>query len=257
MRAIVLALVLSSGVAFGQGYRPANGSGITTDEALSAVQDAGTLATAGKDLFASTFVASNLNSDGGAGTYSFVSNTDSCAKLGPGTHADLCVVGNSMTAHVDAMYLPTTFIEQPVCPENTSCRWNTYPGKWFGTYPQNDVSGCVADAEGGFRAYSADHTLRYCNGTAALTVATTLSASAALDFGTILTGASGTATMTVTGAVSGDSVHCNPTVALSSGVSVAYSYVSAADTVTVTENFIGAVSIDPASANFKCSIVRP
>lgn len=123
-------------------------------------------------------------------------------------------------------------------------------------FPGGSLTACGSGRKGALQTLSGDGRTYQCDGTANNRMANNLSASASLDFGTILTGASGTAAMTVTGAVSGDAVVCNPTAALSSGVSVAYSYVSASNTVTVTENFIGAVSIDPAAVNFICMVTR-
>lgn len=233
------------------------GPALTSADILAVVADAGTLARADKDLYANTFVASSRAPDGGPGVYGFMCSQSPCTwKFGPGTQEEVTASANTLAFNVSEITMATVRIQQPANPAGTTVRWFADVGSWFGVLPSSDVSGCAAGTEGGIKANSTDHTLRYCNGTSPLTVATVVSASAALDFGTILTGASSTATMTVSGAVSGDAVQCNPTVALSSGVSVAYSYVSSADTVTVTENFIGAVSIDPASANFKCSIVR-
>lgn len=123
-------------------------------------------------------------------------------------------------------------------------------------FPGGSLTACSSGRKGALQTLSGDGRIYQCDGTANNRMANNLSASASLDFGTILTGASGTSTMTVTGAASGDAVVCNPTAALSSGVSVAYSYVSASNTVTVTENFIGAVSIDPAAVNFICMVTR-
>ena len=88
-------------------------------------------------------------------------------------------------------------------------------------------------------------------------VATKLSATASLDFGSVTAQSYEDKTITVTGAVSGDAIALGvPTAAITAGVAFT-AWVSAADTVTVrAHNYAGTGSADIASGTFKATAVR-
>lgn len=87
-------------------------------------------------------------------------------------------------------------------------------------------------------------------------ISSVLSATATLNFGSI-SGAGGTLdlTITVTGAAVGDSVHIGLPAAPSAGV-VFNAWVSATNTVTVRATNATALSIDPASATYRATVVK-
>jgi hypothetical protein len=88
------------------------------------------------------------------------------------------------------------------------------------------------------------------------TVATRLTGTATLDFGSVTAQSQATLTMTVTGAVAGDAVALGvPTAAVISGIDYT-AWVSAADTVTVRAANYSAGSLDPASGVFRATIIR-
>lgn len=80
-----------------------------------------------------------------------------------------------------------------------------------------------------------------------------LTATATLDFGSINAAATGTLTVTVTGATTNDSVALGLPAAPTSGI-VFQAYVSATDTVTVSATNITAAPIDPASATYRVTV---
>lgn len=87
------------------------------------------------------------------------------------------------------------------------------------------------------------------------TVFTGYQATATLDFPSTAAGAVSELTVTVTGAVAGDSVTIGPPTTLNTGLMVS-GFVSAADTVTVRVfNGTGA-AIDPASAGWKVNVIK-
>lgn len=89
-----------------------------------------------------------------------------------------------------------------------------------------------------------------------VTVATRLTNTAALDFGSIAAQSHVDLTVTATGAVAGDCVSLGvPTASVTAGV-VYSAWVSAADTVTVRANNYTAGALDPASGSFKVAILR-
>lgn len=81
-----------------------------------------------------------------------------------------------------------------------------------------------------------------------------LSNIAVLDFGSIGAGATAELTITVTGAVTGDTVAVGAPSTIESGLMWA-GYVSAADTVTIRVHNTTAAPIDPASATWKASVI--
>lgn len=83
-----------------------------------------------------------------------------------------------------------------------------------------------------------------------------LSATSALDFGSVAAQSFADLTATVTGAVTGDSVALGvPVEAVTAGI-VYSAWVSATNTVTVRAHNYTAAALDPASGTFKATIVR-
>jgi hypothetical protein len=88
------------------------------------------------------------------------------------------------------------------------------------------------------------------------TVATRLTNTATLDFGSVSAQSQATLTMTVTGAVAGDAVALGvPTASVTNGIDYT-AWVSAADTVTVRAANYSAGAADPASGTFRATIIR-
>jgi hypothetical protein len=87
-------------------------------------------------------------------------------------------------------------------------------------------------------------------------VANEIFATATLDFPNTLTQTSSDLTITLTGAVDGDAVVLGVPNAAMSANSNYFAWVSAANTVTVRLNNYGILSVDPASATFKVTIIK-
>ncbi len=87
-------------------------------------------------------------------------------------------------------------------------------------------------------------------------VAKVLTATAALDFPSIAAAASADLTVTVTNAAVNDGVILGLPAAPAAGL-VFNGFVSAANTVTVRASNITAAPIDPASATYRVTVVRP
>lgn len=81
-----------------------------------------------------------------------------------------------------------------------------------------------------------------------------LSAVATLNFANILAGAIGTMTITVTGAVVGDTVALGPPDTIEAGLMWS-GFVSATDTVTIRLHNTTGGAINPAAADWKASII--
>jgi hypothetical protein len=99
---------------------------------------------------------------------------------------------------------------------------------------------------------TASGTLRIGGGTV---VANILSATATLDFPSIGSNDTETLTITVTGAVAGDSVFLGCPAGLDAGL-VFCASVTAADTVTVRMHNSSGGAVDPASATFRATVIR-
>ena len=99
---------------------------------------------------------------------------------------------------------------------------------------------------------TASGTLRVGGGTVVTNI---LSATATLDFGSIATNDTHTLTITVTGAVAGDSVFLGVPAGLDAGLIFCAS-VTAANTVTVRMHNSSGGSIDPASGTFRATVIR-
>jgi hypothetical protein len=99
---------------------------------------------------------------------------------------------------------------------------------------------------------TASGTLRVGGGTV---VASILSATATLDFPSISSNGTETLTMTVTGAIAGDSVFLGVPATLDAGLIFCAS-VTAADTVTVRLHNSSGSSVDPASGTFRATVIR-
>jgi hypothetical protein len=82
-----------------------------------------------------------------------------------------------------------------------------------------------------------------------------LSATATLDFASIAANSSGTLTITVTGAATGDSVAIGLPASPTAGI-VFVGYVSSANTVTITAFNVTAGAIDPASASYRATVYQ-
>lgn len=116
-------------------------------------------------------------------------------------------------------------------------------------YVTDDV---VAGGDGTFGAALTGGTLAVGGGTVMTSV---LSATATLDFGSILAAASADLTITVTGAAVGNSVHLGLPAAPDASVTF-NGFVSSANTVTVRAFNIGAIAADPASATFRATVMK-
>lgn len=254
MRALLLAPVVVVLLSQFDGEEPA----ATPAQIVSTVADAGTLARADDDLYANTFIASNLAPDGGSGHYGYVCASPTCRwKLAEGTQMEMIASGNSLTMNVSALNLATAFIQQPANPNNTNVRWIASAGKWFGLYPTADLTGCAADTEGGMKSYSTTHGLRYCDGTTVQTVALALVNTASIDFDNMVDGADGSKTMTVSGATTSDVVTCSPTGGdPEAGLMHRYDRVTAANTVTLVRRNQSGGDLNPAAINYTCVVTR-
>jgi hypothetical protein len=109
-----------------------------------------------------------------------------------------------------------------------------------------------ADASATCLNLTASGTLRVGGGTV---VASILSATATLDFGSIGSNGTETLTITVTGAVAGDSVFLGVPAGLDAGLIFCAS-VTAANTVTVRMHNSSGGSVDPASGTFRATVIR-
>jgi hypothetical protein len=110
----------------------------------------------------------------------------------------------------------------------------------------------AADAAVTCSNLTASGTLRVGGGTV---VENILSATATLDFPSIGSNDTETLTITVTGAVAGDSVFLGCPAGLDAGLIFCAS-VTAADTVTVRMHNSSGGSVDPASATFRATVIR-
>jgi hypothetical protein len=207
----------------------------------------GVLPAADLDVPAHTFVAQN-EEDG----FGFRFINDGCGDFGAGTSDEICAVGNEIYLRATT-HLPTTFV-QALASETPTAPLRYISQSWFGWYPIASHDTCGADDKGGVDVLSGDGRAYLCDGTSVQKLAVVLSATASVNFESITNATEGTATLTLTGAVSGQSVHCNPTGALESGLVKSYEYVSAADTITIVEYNGSAALIDPAAVNFNCTI---
>lgn len=82
-----------------------------------------------------------------------------------------------------------------------------------------------------------------------------VSAVATLDFGSIAANGQAELTMSVTGAVAGDTVHLGRPSGLEAGL-VVTGRVTATDTVTIRVSNLTGAAIDPASANYRATVFR-
>lgn len=218
----------------------------------------GTLASAQNDLYANTFVSTGFSADGGTGGYAAMCNGPSCAyKLAEGSSMDMVAGANSVTFNVGDVTLPTTYISAIANRTGSNLYFYNDPGKWTYFFPTTDTTGCAAGTAGGFRFRSTDSHHVACVGAGGVeTVAYQVSATVSVDFGSMLLGAEDSQTVTLTGAVTGNYVSCQPTTSLAPGLIISYSYVSGADTVKVTAyNGSGGV-LNPVAADYRCVVVR-
>ncbi|HZI08671.1 MAG TPA: hypothetical protein VEZ71_31935 [Archangium sp.] len=255
-RVVVLVLCLLGVSSALAQFVPPVGRATSTADVLSTVADAGTLLQADEDAYANTFVAKNMAPDGGTAKYSFISTTDSCMKLGAGSQAEFCAVGNTISFNTGEVQIPTLRITQPACPSSGSCRW--FSDNWApGAVPRSSLPACGTNQAGGIVALSTDGNRHYlCDGSAAQRFGVALVATASVDFASMADGAESSATLTLTGAATTDVVHCSPLAAPESGLDVRYFMVSAANTVTLAvRNRSGGV-LDPVSISWKCAVTR-
>lgn len=214
------------------------------------IEQHGTLPNADVDVPAHAFVAQNAVN----GT-AFRALNNGCIDLGSGAQDHICASGNEFTVGATT-HLPTTFMTQPACPANTTCRW--YSDRWFGYFPIANVPTCDAATAGGVMVHSAANSVKYCDGSTVWNVGLELNNGAVLDFPSISENQQEELTLTVTGAEVGKAVHCNPVNDLELGLVIAYVRVSAGNTVKVVlrNTFVGSGSIDPASNTYVCKVWR-
>lgn len=184
------------------------GSGISADEVLAIVTDAGSLTRADQDVYGNAFVASNRSPDGGPGTDFLIATERGGIRFGPGTAERIVATApNELTIQAGALKTQTTYIAQAANYTNTNMRWFTDSGFWFGFFPNSTLTGCNASSEGGIRAYSTDHKPYYCNGTAAQAMVLQGGPwSGAVDFTSFSGQGCQTLTFTATGAVANEPV---------------------------------------------------
>lgn len=200
-------LVLASGLAFAQGARgPVSGGGaVSPVQVLNIVTDAGTLTRADRDVYGNAFVASAMQPDGGTARYSFISNQDSCMKLGGGVAADVCAAAGVISFNAGDVVVPTMHVTQPACPVGQTCRW--YSDAWGpGFFPRASLPACAAGQEGGMVALTTDHRPYFCDGTAAQRLAARASWSGALNFAAFSASSCQSLTFTATGAIQDEPV---------------------------------------------------
>jgi hypothetical protein len=87
------------------------------------------------------------------------------------------------------------------------------------------------------------------------TITKVLSSTAALDFGSIAANGIGELTVTVTGALTADTVIMAAPAALESGFTFS-AFVSAANTITVRMHNNTGGAVDPASATWRATVIR-
>lgn len=92
-------------------------------------------------------------------------------------------------------------------------------------------------------------------GAAGTAIVSVISATATLNFGSILAAASADLTITVTGAAVGDAVQLGPPAALEAAVN-ALGIVTSANTVTVRVFNVGTIAVDPASATWRATVTH-
>jgi len=113
----------------------------------------------------------------------------------------------------------------------------------------------LATPEDGAIEHTSDN-LHFTAGSTRYTLAKTLTATSALDFGSTTAQNSADLTITVTGAADGDAVSLGvPNAAVNANSSFT-AWVSAANTVTVRFNNYSSSSIDPASGTFRVSVIK-
>jgi hypothetical protein len=125
-------------------------------------------------------------------------------------------------------------------------------------YPLGSLSTCDSDHKGVLKTLTTDGNTYQCNGTDNRGLLRYLRGTASLNYASIAAGADETLTLTVTGAATTDEVHCSALVSLGAGMTVAQSWVSSADTVSVTVgNFKLVAATDPGATTFVCTIMGP
>lgn len=119
------------------------------------------------------------------------------------------------------------------------------------------ASHCASGSDaGGLKHYSSDGRLYYCDGTTSLPVGRILFNTATVDFGSIANHATGTATMTLTGAETTDVVTCSPLAAPEAGLGFNVFRVSASNTVEISASNHSGGNLDPAPLSMKCTVIR-
>ena len=249
---VAVALLSVAADAFAQGAPPVSSSATVSDaDILESISTAGVLPTADTDVPAHAFIAQNEE-----GGFPFRALRDGCWDLGAGSNDEICTVDGQIRIGGSSVTLPTTQIAQGANPTNATMRWYADAAQFFGVLPTTDTTGCAAGKEGGIRALSSDHTLRYCDGTTLQRVGFILTNSGVLDFPSLNNNEDASLTMTVTGAATGEAVACNPTGPIETGLQVSYSYVSGTNTVTVVIHDASGGTVDPAAATYRCVVLR-
>lgn len=254
MRALLLAPVVVVLLSQFDGEEPA----ATPAQILSTVADAGTLAQAHKDLFAASFNASGFSADGGTGVTAFSCGGPTCKyKVAEGSSMEVTAGNNELDFRaISAIRLSTAFAAAYACPSNASCYSYADTGQWFYLFPNSDLTGCVANREGGLRANSTNHGLRYCDGTTIQTVAFALANTANIDFASMNTQETDSKTMTITGALTSDAVSCTPVNGGTMQGTDMHPTVTSSNTVTIVAHNDTGGTIDPSAMDIKCVIVR-
>lgn len=134
-----------------------------------------------------------------------------------------------------------------------------FPGSWVVYQSVGGLPTCDASANGGLIRLSGDSRLYYCDGATALRLSRSLApAAVVIDPGNMLPGTCTTLTGAVTGATTADvSVSVSPGAALTSGLLLGNTRVSAANTVSFDLcNVTTATSIDQPSTTFNLTVFR-
>lgn len=210
----------------------------------------GLMPSADVDIPAHMFYANN-DEDG----YYFRALNDGCIDFGAGPGDYMCSIANELHFY-STTHQATTFVQVLAKEPQGSPFLIINAGGYTGESANNSLATCNSSSKGGRQTLSSDGRSYYCDGTTVLPLAVILSNTASLNFPNILAGDEKTMTMTVTGAVTTDGVFCSPLAPLEGGLVISYSYVSSADTVTITERNATVGDIDPVAVNFKCVITR-
>lgn len=255
---IALSLLLSS-AASAQAYLEGTytSTGVTTGEVLEAVTDAGTLLRADRDAYAKSFVAQSTSADGGPAGEAFSCQQGTCTwRFAAGSQMTITCSNNACTWNIGEMTVPQLNLTALVTRGSNDAYQYAQPGTFWRDFPTADTTGCDTGSAGGRRFLSTDNRQYVCDGTTMQRVGFSLTNTDTLDFPLMNNNEDASMTMTVTGAVTTDVAICNPLVDLEPGVQVSYSRVTATNTVKVVLHDASGGSVNPAPANYRCTVVR-